>query len=658
MAWAESRGLSAVWIGQLFMLFTILLYTGIGLMSRTSDLAEYYVAGRRIPALFNGMAIGADWMSAASFIGLAGTLFLLGFQGLAFVVGWTGGYVLVALLLAPYLRRFGEYTIPDFLGARYESNAVRVMAVIATIIASFVYVVAQIYGVGVIVSRFGGLQFEVGIFIGLAGVLICSFLGGMRAVTWTQVAQYFIIITAYLVPLIILSFKLTGNPFPYFAYGSVIEPLSRLEQRVQEDPAEQAARAHFHVRAEHYAKLIAALPESLRMERTRLEQEVLRLKQTRASQRAVVLAEKERANLPTHPELARSYWENARKEALERAKTPVGFTSPFADNSQSLNAGETKTGREGERANFLALVFCLTLGTAALPHVLIRFYTTSSVREARNSVSWAILFILLLYLAAPAYAAFVKFELLNKLVGIAVTDLPGWFSAWKKIGLVRFEDINGDSLVQWAEITINPDAIILATPELAGLPYVISGLVAAGALAAALSTADGLLLTISSALSHDVYYRLLNPKASLQWRLVISKFMLLVVAVIAAMVAAQRPATILDMVAWAFSIAASAFFPVLVLGIFWRRGNKAGALAGMVTGLSVTMYYMVRLEFENIDWLGLYGIRMEPWFGIESVSAGVFGVPAGTLAYVVVCLLTPPPNASAIRLVDRLRSPA
>jgi cation/acetate symporter len=298
------------------------------------------------------------------------------------------------------------------------------------------------------------------------------------------------------------------------------------------------------------------------------------------------------------------------------------------------------------------------IGTAALPHILMRYYTTPSVREARSSVFWSLLFILALYLTAPAYAVFAKHEIYLHLVNSEITKLPGWIAAWGKLGLVSIEDINRDGILQLAELTLNPDVIVLATPEIAGLPYVISGLVAAGALAAALSTADGLLLTITGAMSHDVYYKIIRPQASTQWRLVISKSLLLVVAVFAAMFAAQKPATILSMVAWAFSIAGAAFFPALVLGIFWKRANKQGAVAGMVTGLLVTLYYMVRVQFDNITWLGLHGIAMEPWLEVQSTSAGVWGVPVGFLVIVVVSLLTPPPSRETQDLVEQLRYPA
>ena len=646
LAILEKHGMPPRWIGYAFLFFTISMYAVIGIVSRTSDVSEYYVAGRRVPAFFNGMATGADWMSAASFMGLAGTLYLSGFQGLAYVLGWTGGFVLVALLLAPYLRRFGQYTIPDFLGARYGGTPIRLVAVGAAIMASFVYVVAQIYGVGVITSRFVSLQFEIGVFVGLAGILVCSFLGGMRAVTWTQVAQYLILIVAYMTPVAILSYNVTGNPVPQLVYGEVLQQVTALENRVFNNRAELDVRQLYAERADQYAQKIIQLPQSLTLEREHLEAQINQLKAGDAQMRDIVALERLRRELPHDPEQAKARWESAMYTAVERSRPPIHHADAFP--------GEDERQQWIQRINFLALVFCLTVGTAALPHVLIRYYTTPTVREARESVFWSLLFILLLYITAPAYAVFAKFEVLSHLAEIPIAKLPGWVAAWAKVGLVSIEDINADGILQLAELSLNPDVIVLATPEIAGMPYVVSGLVAAGGLAAALSTADGLLLTITSALSHDVYYRIIRPEASTQFRLVISKSMLLVVAIMAATVAAQKPGTILSMVAWAFSIAGSAFFPALVLGIFWERATRSGALAGMLVGLLTTLYYLLRVEFDSIPWLGISGLRMEPWFHVQSTAAGVFGVAAGFVTIVVVSLLTKP-EPQAARFLDIVR---
>ncbi|WP_265942924.1 sodium:solute symporter family protein [Dechloromonas sp. A34] len=634
LAVLEQHGMPPRWIGYAFLFFTISMYAAIGIASRTSDVSEYYVAGRRVPAFFNGMATGADWMSAASFMGMAGTLYLSGFQGLAYIIGWTGGFVLVALFLAPYLRRFGQYTIPDFLGARYGGNAIRLVAVGAAILASFVYVVAQIYGVGVITSRFVSLQFEIGVFVGLAGILVCSFLGGMRAVTWTQVAQYIILIVAYITPVAILSYNVTGNPVPQLVFGQVLQEVTQLEKRLFNTPAEIEVRQLFHQRADTYSQKIMQLPQSLILEREQLSIQINQLKASDAQMRDIVALERQRRELPHDPDQARTRWEAAMFSAVERSKPPAHHAEAFP--------GQTAEEQFSMRINFLALIFCLTVGTAALPHVLTRFYTTPTVNQARESVFWSLLFILLLYITAPAYAVFAKYEVLSHLADIPIAKLPSWVAAWTKVGLVSIEDINRDGIMQLAELTLNPDVIVLATPEIAGMPYVVSGLVAAGALAAALSTADGLLLTITSALSHDVYYRIIRPDASTQFRLVISKSLLLLVAVLAATVAAEKPGTILAMVAWAFSIAGSAFFPALVLGIFWQRATRTGALAGMLVGMLLTVYYILRVEFDSIPWLGIKGIHMEPWFHVQSTSAGLFGVFAGFLTIVVVSLVTKP----------------
>lgn len=650
LAFLEQQGMPARWIGYVFLFFTIFLYAAIGVLSRTADVSEYYVAGRRVPAIFNGMATGADWMSAASFIGLAGTLYLAGYQGLAYVLGWTGGFVLVALLLAPYLRRFGQYTIPDFLGARYGGNGARLVGVAAAILCSFVYVVAQIYGVGLITSRFVGLQFEVGVFVGLAGILVCSFLGGMRAVTWTQVAQYVILIVAYVVPVAILSYQNTGVPVPQVMYGQVLAQVGEVEKELFAKPVEVEVREHFAARAATFRDKIERLPASLQEERDAITRRINELKNSDAHTRDIIALERQRRELPSTPELARERWQAEMRLAEDKAKVPKPHAQAYP--------GETEAERDQARINFLALVFCLTIGTAALPHVLIRYYTTPTVGQARESVFWSLLFIMLLYLTAPAYAVFAKFEIYTHLINLELDKLPAWFSAWNRVGLVSIEDINGDGRLQLAELSLNPDVIVLAMPEIAGMPYVISGLVAAGGLAAALSTADGLLLTITSALSHDVYYRIIRPDASTQWRLVISKSLLLVVAVLAATVAAQKPGTILYMVAWAFSLAASAFFPALVLGIFWKRANKQGAIAGMLAGVLICLYYIVRLEVDHISWLGLHGLRMEPWFGIQSIASGVWGVGLGMLVIVVVSLLTPPPSREIQDFVESVRYPA
>ncbi len=633
---AEQMGLTREMMGYVFLAATVLLYAGIGIMSRTNDADEYYVAGRRVPALFNGMATGADWMSAASFIGMAGGLYLQGYSGLAFIMGWTGGYCLVALFLAPFLRKFGQFTIPDFLGARYGGNIPRFIGVLIAILCSFTYVVAQIYGVGLITTRLTGVSFEVGVYLGLAGILVCSFLGGMKAVTWTQVAQYIILIVAYMIPVVWLSVKQTGFPIPQLVYGQQLQKVTELEKKITADEKEIEVRNIFKDRA-------AAANE--------------KLKDVSASYAAdKAAAEKD----GTIDKFAKD--EAAYKAGLDRAKAGAARAAPPSPHGQAF-PGKDEAAQHKARKNFLALVFCLMVGTAALPHILMRFYTTPSVKEARSSVTWSLFFIFLLYFSAPALAVLVKFVMYNDIVGSSFASLPAWVQNWAKVdpGLLSITDINKDGIVQLAEISIGADIVVLATPEIAGLPFVISGLVAAGGLAAALSTADGLLLTMANALSHDIYYKMIDPSAPVSRRVTLSKSMLLIVAVLAAMVAQQKPADILFLVSAAFSFAAAGFFPALVMGIFWKRTTGISASLGMVAGVGITFWYMIN----NQPWLRevFFGIaRSVPtapteWFEISAISAGVFGVPLGFAVIIIVSLITPAPNRQVQELVESVRYP-
>jgi cation/acetate symporter len=614
LAIAEQMGLTRVWIGYIFLAMTVLLYAGIGVMSRTSDADEYYVAGRRVPALFNGMATGADWMSAASFIGMAGTLYLTGYSGLAFIMGWTGGYCLVALFLAPYLRKFGQFTIPDFLGARYGGHGPRFIGLCIAILCSFTYVVAQIYGVGLITTRLAGVEFEVGIFVGLGGILVCSFLGGMKAVTWTQVAQYIILIVAYMVPVVWLSIKQTGVPIPQVVYGYQLQKVTALEDKLIKDPKEIEVRGIFKKNADE-AKAKLADPATDAKDKPAL------LKTSAAGARAAI---------------------------------PLRHAEAFpAPNENAAHIA---------RKNFLALILCLMVGTAALPHILMRYYTTPSVKDARASVTWSLFFIFLLYFTAPALAVLVKFVVYNDVVGTAFSSLPAWVKSWQAVdpSLLSITDINKDGIVQLAEISIGGDIVVLATPEIAGLPYVVSGLVAAGGLAAALSTADGLLLTIANALSHDLYYKMIDPNAPVARRVMLSKSLLLVVAVLAALVAAQKPADILFLVSAAFSLAAAGFFPALVCGIFWKRATGLAASLGMLSGVGVTFLYMVL----NQPWLreAFLGVpRAVPmtnlWWDIQPISAGIWGIPLGFVVIFVVSYLTPAPDEKIQHMIEDCRYP-
>lgn len=659
LAAAEQIGLPREWIGFLFLLTTVAVYAGIGIMSRTTDPVEYYVAGRRVPAVYNGMATGADWMSAASFLGLAGTLYLTGYNGLAFILGWTGGFCLVALFLAPYLRKFGQFTIPDFLGERYGGNWPRLLGIVAAILCSFTYVVAQIYGVGLITSRLTGVAFELGIFLGLGGILVCSFLGGMRAVTWTQVAQYVVIIVAYMIPVVWLSMKQTGVPVPQVVYGLQLEKVTAQEKRLTEDPKEQEVRQIYADRALRLQHMLADPQRALVSERAAAEAKVALLRASGASQTERIAAEKLLARMPRDPEVASREWEAALAEAQSKQK-PLNGMPPQAEQYSGNPDGtaEEQALFDLSRRNFLALVFCLMVGTAALPHVLIRYYTTPSVKQARESVTWSLFFIVLLYFTAPALAVLVKYEVFHVLVGTSFDALPSWVAAWNKVdpSLLSITDVNRDGILQLNEMSIGGDIIVLATAEIAGLPYVISGLVAAGGLAAALSTADGLLLTIANALSHDLYYKMIDPNASTARRVTISKMLLLVVALAAAYVAAQKPADILFLVSAAFSFAASAFFPALTLGIFWKRTTGVAALMGMVAGLGITFYYMVTTQ----PWLReVFGVTdpVRLWWGIQPISAGIFGVPLGFAVMIVVSLITPPPPPRVQELVEYVRYP-
>lgn len=655
----ERLGMPKQWLGFSFLLLTVLVYAGIGVFSRTTDPVEYYVAGRRVPAFYNGMAAGADWMSAASFLGMAGSLYLAGYGGLAFVLGWTGGFCLVALLLAPYLRRFAGFTVPDFLGARFDSRALRVMGAAAAVLVSFIYLVAQIYAIGLITTRLTGLTFEIGLFVGLGGVLVCSFLGGMRAVTWTQVAQYIIMIVAYVLPVMWLSVQQTGFPLPQITAGSEVRQITARERQLLEDPKELEVRALYEQRAVEHERLLAGLPQSLDAERQRASQVIARLKAEDAPLAQIQAAEKLRAALPRTEAEAREAWQRAVVSNRQRAEPLAGMpphARPFA--GDPAGTPEEQERFDLSRRNFLALVFVLMVGTAGLPHILTRYYTTASVAETRRSVGWSLFFIALLYLSAPALAVMLKYEVFNHLVGTPIAELPNWIRQWMRVdpSLLSIHDINHDGILQLGELQLGGDIVLLMTPELAGLPYVLGAMVAAGALAAALSTADGLLLTISSALSHDVYYRVLNPRATMTQRVTISKALLLATALTAAAVAAQKPAEILMLVSAAFSLAGASLVPVLVGGIFWGRANKQGGAAAMLTGLGVTVYYMISAHAGLRQALGLPG-DPQLWWGIQPVAAALFGIPAGALTLVVVSLLTPPPSAASRALQRGLHRP-
>jgi cation/acetate symporter len=603
-------------IGYLFVFFTLAVYAVIGVMSRTAQVSEYYVAGRRVPAFYNGMATGADWMSAASFVGMAGTLFLLGYDGLAWVLGWTGGYVLVSTLVAPFLRKFGAYTVPDFMAHRYGGNFARFLAVVVLASCSFTYIVAQVYGTGIIASRFLGMDFTVAVYVGLAGILLCSMLGGMRAVTWTQIAQYIVLIIAYLIPVIILSTQKYGIPIPQIMYGQAIQDITAREGQMLQQGLATAASLKAHV-------------------------------------------------------------------------VPFQTYSPL---------------------NFFGIILCMMVGTASLPHILMRYFTTPSVREARQSVAWSLFFIFLLYFTAPSYAAFSKLEVYENIIGRNLAEIRPWMFTWGELGLISVcgkpaanldtviaacKAIAGHpGVVRLQDFSINTDVIVLSTPEIAGLPYVISGLVAAGGLAAALSTADGLLLAIANALSHDIYYKMIDPNASTVRRLTVARVLLLVVAVLAAYTASTRPADILAMVGWAFSLAMAGNFPAIVLGIWWKRTTTTAAILGIIAGFGLCLFYLIVTRYfpqAGVTYFGMSALTnpltgaplvdvaktmADPrwiadvpataanplqskvgWFNLNNINCGLLGAPLGFLVMIVVSLMGKEPSKEMQAFVDEIRKP-
>ena len=569
----EAAGVENTIIGWMFVAFTVAIYALIGILSRTMESDQYYVAGREVPAVYNGMATAADWMSGASFIAMAGGIYLKGYPYMAFLVGWTGGYVLVASLIAPYLRKFGAYTVPDFIGTRYGGNLARFCAVFILVIASFTYVTAQINGTGTVASRALQIPFELGVWIGLAGILFCSMLGGMRAVTWTQVAQYIVLIIAYLIPVFWMSNKLGYGLIPHFAQFEAVGRVQELEAQLG----------------------IGTL-------------------------------------MPTA---------EAQAAAGKLAALKVGIN----DASDSFM----------EKWKFFTLVLCMMAGTASLPHVLMRYFTTDSVRNARKSVGWSLLFICGLYLTAPALATFTKLSLLDptvatSIIGKSVSEVSNleWIQQWSNVGFLKVVDGNGDGIVQINEFFMRGDIVVLATPEMAGLPYVISGLVAAGGLAAAMSTADGLLLAIANALSHDLYYKIIDPKADTKTRLIVARIMLVLIGAAGAFVASLKLTSILGAVAWAFCFANSGLFFPLVLGVWWKRANRAGAIAGMVGGFGAGAWYLYMVQFAG----------MTPWMGIDGLRFGMLGMPVSLILMVVVSLMTEEPDAETQKMVDEIRVPS
>ncbi|MYL33676.1 sodium/solute symporter [Pontibacillus yanchengensis] len=519
------------------------LYIGIAIYNKAKVTSDFYVAGRGVPPVFNGMAIGADWMSAASFIGLAGTVMLLGYDGLAYIMGWTGGYLLLTFLFAPQLRKYGRYTVPEFIGDRYQSNTARLIAAIATIIISFTYSVGQLSGSGVVIGRLLEVNASVGTLIGVVLIAFYSAMGGMKGITWTQVAQYVVLIIAYLIPVIFMAMQLTNNPIPWISYGEIVNEMKAMDQEL-------------------------GITE---------------------------------------------------------------YVIPFTENT---------------KWQFLALMFTLMAGTAGLPHVIVRFYTVATMKAARWSGAWALLFIGLLYLSAPAYAAFSRFILMDRVAGSSIDNLPAWTRSWVDTGKLSVADKSGDGVLQWSEIVISNDIVVMATPEIANLGILVIGLMAAGAMAAALSTAGGLMIAISAALSHDIYYRSINPHASEKKRLLVGRWSIVIATVVAGLVALNPPGAITQIVAWAFALASGSFFPALLLGVWWKRANGPGVIAGMVVGLSVTLGYIFAAKYGGFTILG-----------IIDTGAGIFGAIAGVVTNLVVSLATKSPSKQVQEEVIDLRYP-
>ncbi len=537
------------------------LYIGIAIWSRARDTSDFYVAHGQVSPLANGLATAADWMSAASFIGMAGLISFLGRDGSVYLMGWTGGYVLLALLLAPYLRKFGKFTVPDFIGDRYYSRSARLIGVVCAIFISFTYVAGQMRGVGIVFSRFLDVSIETGVMVGMAIVFFYAVLGGMKGITYTQVAQYCVLIFAFLVPAIFISIMMTGSAIPQLGFGSTLTG-----------------------------------EESFLLDK------------------------------------------------LDGLSQQLGFAAYTSGNKQTID------------------VFCITaalmVGTAGLPHVIVRFFTVPKVRDARKSAGYALLFIAVLYTSAPAVAAFARTNLIQSISEVRIDQAPEWFNNWRRTGLIEFKDKNGDGRIQYLnsernELTIDRDIMVLANPEIAGLPNWVVGLVAAGALAAALSTAAGLLLVISSSVAHDLFKRTLRPRFTEKQELRTARIAAACAVVIAGYFGINPPAFVAQVVAFAFGLAAASFFPAIIMGIFSRRINKEGAIAGMVTGLLFTAAYI--LYFKFIDPGANNAAHW--WLGISPEGIGTIGMLINFLVTGLVSHLTPPPPEDVRKMIDEIRLP-
>ncbi len=553
-----------------FVGLTFALYIGIAIWSRAGSTKEFYVAGSGVSPLANGMATAADWMSAASFISMAGLISFMGYDGAVYLMGWTGGYVLLALLLAPYLRKFGKFTVPDFIGERYYSKSARLVAVFAALLVSFTYVAGQMRGVGVVFSRFLEVDINTGVIIGMLIVLFYAVLGGMKGITYTQVAQYCVLIFAFMVPAIFISFQMTGNVIPQLGMGAKINDGSGL-----------------------------------------------------------YLLEK-----------------------LNNLSVELGFAE-YTKGSKST-------------IDIFAITAALMVGTAGLPHVIVRFFTVKKVRDARKSAGLALLLIAILYTAAPAVAVFARTNLINTVSNQPYANMPEWFTNWEKTGLLGFEDKNGDGLIQYTanaqinELTVDRDIMVLANPEIANLPAWVIALVAAGGLAAALSTAAGLLLVISSSISHDVIKSVINPSITEKQELIAARLSAVVAVVIAGYFGINPPGFVAAVVALAFGLAAASIFPAIVLGIFYKKMNKEGAVSGMVVGLLLMLFYMLKFKFGIFDGgkSAVAGLQSDWWFGISPEGFGSIAMLVNFAVAYIVCRFTVPPPDEVQEIVENIRIPS
>ncbi|KUO64461.1 MAG: cation acetate symporter [Lutibacter sp. BRH_c52] len=548
------------------------LYIGIAIWARAGTSKEFYVAGGGVHPVMNGMATAADWMSAASFISLAGIVSFTGYDGSVYIMGWTGGYVLLALLLAPYLRKFGKFTVPDFIGDRYYSSTARIVAVICALIVSFTYVAGQMRGVGIVFSRYLEVEIDTGVYIGMAIVFFYAVLGGMKGITYTQVAQYCVLIFAFMVPAIFISFQMTGNPIPQLGFGS-------------------------------------------------------------AGEDGVYLLDK-----------------------LDGLSTQLGFNE-YTSGSKSM-------------IDVFAITFALMVGTAGLPHVIVRFFTVPKVKDARISAGWALLFISILYTTVPAVAVFARTKLIETVSNAKYAELPQWFGNWEKTGLLKFDDKNADGVVQYVadkevnELSIDNDIMVLANPEIANLPNWVVALVGAGGLAAALSTAAGLLLVIASSISHDLIKKLINPEISERGELLAARISAGVAVFIAGYFGIHPPGFVAAVVALAFGLAAASFFPAILLGIFDKRMNKEGAITGMIIGISLMLYYMLKFKFGIFDGgkEAVAGLTKDWWFnfgngGISPEGFGTIAMAVNFIFSVIVSRLTPAPPQNVQEIVEHIRIP-